>query len=130
MSEGKKFDLALLIKASLVFLISSVVAVFLFAVGMYFLEGGFEYSPLFATISVAVGCLLASLFLGIKEQKNGILIGLAVGGAVFVILTMVTLLVNKGAVNIHILLRLVILMLSSMIGAIIGVNRNTQQKYI
>jgi putative membrane protein (TIGR04086 family) len=130
MSEGKKIDLALIIKASLVFLISSAVAVFLFAVGMYFLEGGFEYSPLFATISVAVGCLLASLFLGIKIQKNGILIGLAVGGAVFVILTLVTLLVNKGAVNIHILLRLVILMLSSMIGAIIGVNRNTQQKYI
>lgn len=130
MSEGKKIDLALLIKASLVFLISSAVAVFLFAVGMYFLEGGFEYSPLFATISVAVGCLLASLFLGIKIQKNGILIGLAVSGAVFVILTLVTLLVNKGAVNIHILLRLVILMLSSMIGAIIGVNRNTQQKYI
>jgi putative membrane protein (TIGR04086 family) len=130
MLEGKKIDLALIIKASLVFLISSVVAVFLFAVGMYFLEGGFEYSPLFATISVAVGCLLASLFLGIKIQKNGILIGLAVGGAVFVILTLVTLLVNKGAVNIHILLRLVILMLSSMIGAIIGVNRNTQQKYI
>jgi putative membrane protein (TIGR04086 family) len=130
MSEGKKIDLALIIKASLVFLISSAVAVFLFAVGMYFLEGGFEYSPLFATISVAVGCLLASLFLGIKIQKNGILIGLAIGGAVFVILTLVTLLVNKGAVNIHILLRLVILMLSSMIGAIIGVNRNTQQKYI
>ncbi len=130
MSEGKKIDLALIIKTSLVFLISSAVAVFLFAVGMYFLEGGFEYSPLFATISVAVGCLLASLFLGIKIQKNGILIGLAVGGAVFVILTLVTLLVNKGAVNIHILLRLVILMLSSMIGAIIGVNRNTQQKYI
>jgi putative membrane protein (TIGR04086 family) len=130
MSEGKKIDLALIIKASLVFLISSAVAVFLFAVGMYFLEGGFEYSPLFATISVAVGCLLASLFLGIKIQKNGILIGLAVSGAVFVILTLVTLLVNKGAVNIHILLRLVILMLSSMIGAIIGVNRNTQQKYI
>jgi putative membrane protein (TIGR04086 family) len=130
MSEGKKIDLALIIKASLVFLISSVVAVFLFAVVMYFLEGGFEYSPLFATISVAVGCLLASLFLGLKIQKNGILIGLAVSGAVFVILTLVTLLVNKGAVNIHILLRLVILMLSSMIGAIIGVNRNTQQKYI
>jgi putative membrane protein (TIGR04086 family) len=130
MSEGKKIDLALIIKASLVFLISSAVAVFLFAVGMYFLEGGFEYSPLFATISVAVGCLLASLYLGIKIQKNGILIGLAVSGAVFVILTLVTLLVNKGAVNIHILLRLVILMLSSMIGAIIGVNRNTQQKYI
>jgi putative membrane protein (TIGR04086 family) len=130
MSEGKKIDLALIIKASLVFLFSSAVAVFLFAVGMYFLEGGFEYSPLFATISVAVGCLLASLFLGIKIQKNGILIGLAIGGAVFVILTLVTLLVNKGAVNIHILLRLVILMLSSMIGAIIGVNRNTQQKYI
>ena len=130
MSECKKIDLALIIKAILVFLLSSVIAVFLFAIGMYFLEGGFQYSPLFATISVAVGCLLASLYLGIKKQKNGILIGLLVGGIVFIILTLITLLVNKGAVSVHILLRLIILILSSMIGAIIGVNRNSQQKYI
>ncbi len=130
MSADKNYDLKLIVKVVLVCLFSSAVSIFLFACGMYFLEGGFEYSPLFANISVAIGCFLASFFWGMKSQKNGILIGLLVGGASFVILTMITLLVNKGAVSINILLRLVIFVLSSMIGSIIGVNHNTQQKYI
>ena len=130
MSENKKIDITLIIKTIAVFLITSIIAVLLFAVAMYFLEGGYKYSPIYATVSVAVGCFMSALYLGMRLQKNGILIGLAVGGLIFVLITLVTLLINNGAVSIHILLRLVILMLASLIGGILGVNRKSEPKYI
>lgn len=130
MSIDKKIDLALIIKAVIVFLITSFLSVLLFAVGMFYLEGGYQYSPLYATISVAVGCFLTSFYLGSKLQKNGMIIGLLLGALIFTIITLITFLFNKGGVSINILLRLIILILSSMIGAVIGVNRNFQQKYI
>lgn len=128
--ENKKIDYIILLKTILIFVIFSAVSVFIFAAALYFLESGYEYSPLFATISIAIGCFAAAFYLGGKLGKNGILIGFSVGGIVFIIATLVTLLVNSGAVSMHILLRLVILMLSSLVGAIIGVNRKDNQKYI
>ena len=128
--EIKKIDYILILKVILIFIIFSAVSVFLFAAVLYFLESGYEFSPLFATISIAIGCFASAFYLGSKIGKNGILIGISVAGIVFIIATLVTLLVNSGAVSIHILLRFVILMLASLIGAIIGVNRKDNQKYI
>ncbi len=128
--ENKKLDYFLLLKSVILFAVFSIAAVFIFALALYFLEGGYEYSPLLATISLAIGCFATAFYLGFKLGKNGILIGLAVGGTVFIIASLITLFVNSGAVSVHILLRLVILLLSSLIGAIIGVNRKDNQKYI
>ena len=111
--DGKKIDYISLIKAFVIWLLSSAACIFLFAAVMYFLEGGYQYSPLFATVCLAVGCFMSSLFLGNKIGKNGILIGLAVGGTVFILATLVTLLVNSGSVSVHILLRLIIFLLAS-----------------
>jgi len=130
MSSGKRISLSLIIKTVIIGVLVSLAAVLVFATIMYFLEGGYEYSPLFATVSIAIGCFFASLFLGNKLGKSGILIGLGVGGITFITVTLITLLVNSGAVSIHILLRFIILLLSSLIGAIIGVNRKAEQKYI
>lgn len=128
--DGKKIDYILLLKAFIIWLISSAVTIFLFAAAMYFLESGYKYSPIFATVCLAVGCFVAALYLGNKIGKNGILIGLVVGGTVFVLATLVTLLVNSGALGVHTLLRLIIFLLASMIGAIIGVNCKDNRKYI
>lgn len=128
--DGKKIDYIMLLKALLIWVLSSAVSIFVFATVMYFLEGGYRYSPLFATVALAVGCFMSSLYLGNKIGKNGILIGLSLGGTVFVLSTLITLLVNSGALSVHTLLRLIIFLLASMIGAIIGVNRKDNRKYI
>ncbi|MBR4116903.1 MAG: TIGR04086 family membrane protein [Clostridia bacterium] len=130
MSGGKKIDFILLLKAVIIWVIVSAAAIFAFAAVMYFLEGGYEYSPLFATVAVALGGFAAAFYLGNALGKNGILIGLSVGGISFIIITLVTLLINSGAVSMHILLRLIIMLLTSLIGAIIGVNRKAERKYI
>ncbi len=130
MQEGKKISSIILIKTALFHLLSDVAAIFMFAVAMYFLEGGYEFSPLFGTLALSVGCLISALYLGNKLGEKGIIIGAAIGVATFVPITLISLLVNHSSVSIHLLLRLVIMILASLIGAIIGVNRKSSEKLV
>lgn len=126
----KNIEYKTVLKALILFLISGALCVLVFAVAMFYLETGFKFSPLFATLSIAVGCFFTSFYLGKKIGKKGFLIGLGVGALVFAVATLISLIVNSGSVTIHTLLRFVILLLSSMIGGIIGVNRKVNQSYI
>ncbi len=128
--QENKLSLMRLIKAAVIFILTSLITVFIFAVAMYFLEGGYEFSPLFATISLAFASFTAAWYLGNSIGEKGIIIGLLVGTTVFIITALITLLVNSGTVSIHLLLRFIILLLSSLIGAIIGVNRKVNKKFI
>lgn len=119
-----------LIKTALIFIVSFVAAAFIFAVALYFLEDGYELSPLFATLSLSLGGFVASLYLGNFKGEKGILLGGAVALVIFFITALITLLVNRGAVSIHLVLRFVIILLSSLIGAIIGVNKKINKKFI
>ena len=97
---------------------------------MYLIEGGYEYSSILATVSIAVGSLIASYFLGNKLGQKELLIGFAVGGITFIIITLISLLMDNGAVGINILFHFIIIMLASLIGAVLGVNKKSNQKYI
>ena len=119
-----------LIKSLIIFIISFVGAAFLFAVGLYFFEGGYEISPLLATLSLAIGSFTSSLYLGNYKGEKGIIIGGVVAFIIFIVTALITLLVNQGAVSIHLVLRFVIILLSSLIGAIIGVNKKAYKKFI
>ncbi len=125
-----KIGFMTLIKTAIIFIVSFIVAAFIFAVGLYFLEGGYELSPLLATLSLAIGGFASSLFLGNYKGEKGILLGGAVALVIFIVTALITLLVNRGAVSIHLLLRFVIILLSSLIGAIIGVNKKANKKFI
>lgn len=126
----KKIDYMLIIKAFLIFAVTSIASIVIFAAVIYFLEGGYEYSPLFATVSLGVGCFFAAWFLGRKTARKGIAIGFLTGAAGFVLATLVSLLVNSGALTVHTLLRFVIFILFGMVGGIIGVNQNSTIKYV
>lgn len=130
MRDNKKLNYSVIIKTVLLHILTDVVFIFIFAVAMYFLEDGYEYSPLFATLSLAAGCFVSALYLGIRVAKKGIIIGLAVGSGTFALVTLISMLVNNGAIGIHLLLRLVIMLLTSVIGGIIGVNRKSSEKFI
>lgn len=127
---NNKIGVFQLLKAAVFFLLTVIAVAFVFAAIMYFLEGGFDYAPLFATLCLAVGVFVSSWYLGCSIGEKGIIIGLLVGGTVFIFTALVTLLVNSGAVTLHILLRLIIMMLSSLIGAIIGVNKKADKKFV
>ncbi|MEE1073868.1 MAG: TIGR04086 family membrane protein [Acutalibacteraceae bacterium] len=128
--DENKIKYITLIKTILIFTLVFFTAVFLFAVVLYLLEGGYELSPLFATLSIAMGCFAASLYLGNYKGEKGILVGGAVALVIFIITSVISLLVNDGSFSIHLLLRFVIILLASLIGAIIGVNKKINKKFI
>lgn len=128
--EKQTIDYKILTFTALIFLGVTVAALLVFATVMYLIEGGYEYSPLFATISAAIGSLVASLFLARKKQKNGLLIGGAMGIIVFLLLLIMALILGNFKPSINTLFRFIIIMLSSLIGGVIGVNKNSNPKYI
>ncbi len=127
---NKKIDYIFIIKAFLILLFSTFAAMLIFAVAMYFLEGGYEFSPLFATISLGIGCLVTTFFASKKIGQKGFLVGLIIGGTVFFIITLAGLMASKEIFTLNTLFRFIILMLSSVIGGILGVNNKGNQRYI
>lgn len=126
----KKFDYIFLLKVLAILLLSTIFSMFLFATVLYFLEGGYEYSPLFATISLGIGCFAASLYAAKKIGQKGLLVGSVVGGITFIIITLVSLMASKDIFTLNTLFKLIILMLMSLIGGVLGVNSKQNQKYI
>ena len=126
----KKIDYIFLLKVLIIEVLTTVVAMFVFEAALYFLESGYQFSPLFATISLGIGCFLASLYAAGKVGQKGLLIGAIIGGATFIIVTLVGLMGSKEIFTLNTLFRLIILMLLSFIGGVIGVNKGQNQKYI
>ena len=126
----KKLDYIFLLKVLLIEVLTTILAMFLFAAVLYFLEGGFQYSPLFASISLGVGCFTASLYASKKIGQKGLLVGSIVGGITFAVITLVSLMASKDIFTLNTLFKLIILMLMSFIGGVLGVNSKQNQKYI
>ncbi len=111
------------------FLIGAIVtAVFIliFALVMYLSGAAFKYAPVFATLSVAI----AAFFTAKMQGSKGLLVGAVIGGIAFILITLVSLIVNSGGITLNTLFHFIIIMLSSLIGGIIGVNKGKSHKYI
>lgn len=126
----KKLDYVFVLKVLILEAITTVTVMFIFAAVLYFLEGGYQFSPLFATISSGIGCFAASFYVSRKFGKRGLLNGAIVGGVTFIIITLVALMASKDIFSINTLFKLIILMLMSFIGGVLGVNTKQNQKFI
>lgn len=114
------------------FLIEAAAAaliIFVFAFAMYFSESGYKYAPVFATVAVAVGCLAAAFYTARKIGHRGYFTGIITGGISFAVITLTALIIDSGAVTVNTFFRFIILMLSAVIGGILGVNK-AGKKYI
>lgn len=118
-----------LIRLTLLFAAITALSIFAFAVLAYLLPDLLAYSALLATLAVALGAFAASFYLSSQAGKKGWLCGLAVGAAVFALLTLAALIINHGGFTSNTVFRLVIVILSSEIGGIIGVGHR-DRKYI
>ncbi|MBR7133353.1 MAG: TIGR04086 family membrane protein [Clostridia bacterium] len=119
-----------IIKGAILHILVTAVFVFLFALVMYFTESGYDYATLFATISVAAGTLASAFYIGRKIGSKGLLLGAATGGITFALVTLVSLIVDKGGITSNTLFHFIIILLSGLIGGVLGVNRTQNKKYI
>jgi len=126
--EDKKSFICL--KSILIGVGVTVVAMLVFAAAMLFLEVDRGLAKPFATVSVALGSLFASMYAAKKIGDRGYLIGALVGLAVFAVITIIALILNEGNFTNNTIFHFVIIVLASIIGGIVGVNKDKSKKYI
>lgn len=106
-----------------------LVIMLIFSAVLLFLNIDRAYATPFATISVAIGCFNAARHTAKKIGDKGYLVGLIIGSVVFTVITALSLILGNG-LSINTLFHLIIMMLSSLVGGITGVNKNKHKKYI
>lgn len=125
---GPRFEIV--IKGTLIGVLVTFAVMLIFAGIMLALDTDRAYAAPFATVSLAAGCFAASFYAAKKKGNRGYLVGLIVGGAVFAVVTVISLAVCKDGVTLNTLFHLVIVMLASVAGGIAGVNKSRDKKYI
>ena len=108
---------------------STLVTMLIFAAILLFFNIDRDYAVPFATISVAVGSLIASRITARKIGEKGYITGLIIGAVVFLIITVLSLIMGN-SLSLNTLFHFIIIMLSSLVGGITGVNAQKGKKYI
>ncbi len=127
--ESNNNKLMLFLKTAIIFVLFTAVSMLICSAVMYFLELDKSLSPVLSNICLAVGTLVSSFFTSRKVGNRGYLIGLIIGGIIFIAVTLISLIVDDSAVSSNTLFHFIIIMLSALIGGISGVNKKPQ-KYI
>ncbi len=118
------------IKGSIIGVLAIVIAMLLFSAIILFFNLDRAYSLPFATISAALGVFFASHYTAKKIGDRGYLIGFIISVAVFVIITVISMIINNAGFNINTLFHFIIIVLSGVVGGIMGVNHEKKQKLI
>lgn len=119
----------LIIKATIIEILVAAVFICIFGLLMMILELDKIYSPLLANISISIATLVSSYITSKKIGNKGYLTGLIVGGVTFLIITLISFIIDDGSITTNTLFHLIIIILSGMIGGVLGVNKK-QEKYI
>jgi len=107
----------------------TIAVMLIFSLVLLFSNLDRAYAAPFATISISAGTFFASRYAAKKIGDHGYLIGLVVGVVTFVIITVISLIVGN-KFSMHTLFHFVIILLSSFVGGILGVNIKKSKKYI
>ncbi|MGN0494561.1 MAG: TIGR04086 family membrane protein [Acutalibacteraceae bacterium] len=126
---GKKAYISY-IKGMAVVILVTAVFILLFALVMYLSGGAAKYAAVFATLSAAAGSFAGAYCTAKSKGSKGWLAGAVIGGVTFVLITLISLILNRGGVTLNTLFHFIIIMLSSLIGGIVGVSKGNSHKYI
>ena len=126
----EKSLISLILKSAIIETLVTAVFIFIFSAVMFLTESAYNYATVFATASIAIGSLAAAYYAAKTVGKRGFLTGVATGGITFLIITIISLILDKGEVTSNTLFHFIIIMLSSLIGGIFGVNKDKNKKII
>lgn len=118
------------LKALIIEVVFTAVMLALFAFVLYLSPDLFKYAPVFANISLSLGCFGAAFFTARKSGSKGWLTGAVLGLVSFAVIIIMALIINQSGLTSNTLFRFIIIMLAALIGGIIGVNKNGKHKYI
>lgn len=109
--------------------LSCLAVMLIFSAILLFFNIDRAYAAPFATISIAVGSFIASHYTAKKIGDKGYLVGLIIGVVVFLAITAISLILGN-SLSLNTLFHFIIILLSSIVGGIMGVNKNGHKKYI
>ena len=121
---------AIYIKGCIIGVIISVICMLLFSAVLLFLNLSRAYAQPFATVSIALGCFWAAYYTAKKIGDRGYIIGFVIGIAVFLLITVLSIMIKRTGLNLNTLFHFIIITLYSLVGGIVGVNRDKSKKYI
>ncbi len=81
-------------------------------------------------ISQTLGALVGGFVSAKLNRQNGLIVGLANGGILFLVYTILSMVISGASLTLLTLIRLLLLEISSMLGGILGVNINKKPKLI
>lgn len=79
--------------------------------------------------SMNLGCFIGGLTSGKISKEKGFIIGAINGFIVFLLITIISLILNKNSITIITLIKLITFTLSSMIGGVVGVNITNKRHF-
>ncbi len=118
------------LKAVILGIIVTAVCVLLFAAVLLLPSVGRALSAPFASVSLAAGTIATSFYLAKKLNAKGYVVGALTGLAVFVAVSVVSMLIKGTPLTLHTFFRFLILLFSGLVGGIWGVNRKSGRKYL
>ena len=80
----------LIFKTAVIEIAVTAISMLIFAAVMFLAGLDKNLSPVLATVSAAIGTLIAAFFAAKKIGNRGYLTGIAVGGATFIIITLIS----------------------------------------
>ena len=116
--------------ASALGVITTVFLMLIFAAAIVVFQLDRAYAAPLVTVSVAIGSMVSSFFCGKKIGKNGYLIGLLNGAAVFTLVLLISLIVSNWKFTSNTIFHFIIILTASTAGGIFGVNKKSSKKYI
>lgn len=129
-NKNRNINFGFLIKGILSFIVSTAIAMTVFAIVTYFAEIDSKYAPVFGTVSVAFGTFITAYILSKNIGQKGYLNGFLIAVTVFILNTLISLIIDDGGVTVNTLFHLIIYVLSGVIGGVMGVNKKANTKYI
>ena len=127
--EKEKIKILPIVISVLIEVSVTLMLVAVFALIINLADIDYKYAPVFGSVAVGLGSLVGAMRHSAKKKSKGYLTGLAFGGATFLIVTLIGLILNGGGLTSNTVFHLIIIMLSSLSGGILGVNMGGK-KYI
>ena len=83
-----------------------------------------------STVCVGFGALAAGFAASKINGKNGFITGMMSGAVLYVLFLLISLIVSGGAISMVSFFRLIIMLVCSAIGGILGINLKRKKKYV
>ncbi|MCQ2448702.1 MAG: TIGR04086 family membrane protein [Clostridia bacterium] len=83
-----------------------------------------------ATLCLALGAMVGAFDIAYSRGKKGYLVGLVLGGCDFILITCAGMLIREGSFTRNTLFHSIIILLTAMIGGILGVGKKEKKSYI